>query len=96
MAVTGGGLGPIYQKVLSNITPKRKRGQVFGWTSTFSGIGNMASSLVAGWFIYIFGTRGVFYSGAILTLLLVPVMQIMLKKILNQPYYRANTAKKQE
>ena len=93
MAVTGGGLGPIYQKVLSNITPKRKRGQVFGWTSTFSGIGNMASSLVAGWFIYIFGTRGVFYSGAILTLLLVPVMQIMLKKILNQPYYRANAGK---
>ena len=93
MAITGGGLGPIYQKVLSNITPRRKRGQVFGWTSTFSGIGNMSSSLVAGWFIMLFGTRGVFYVGALLTLLLVPIMQIMLKKILDQPYYKANAGK---
>ena len=53
----------------------------------------MSSSLVAGWLIMFCGTRGIFYIGAALTLLLVPIMQIMLKKILDQPYYKANAGK---
>ncbi|MBE6379711.1 MAG: multidrug efflux MFS transporter [Lentisphaerae bacterium] len=92
MFITGGGLGPVYQKILSNITPKRKRGQVFGWTSTFNGIGNMSSSLCAGGLIYFVGTRGIFLIGAILTLLLVPFIQTTLKKVLASTPKRKITA----
>ena len=90
MFVTGGGLGPVYQKIVSRITPKRKRGQVLGWMSTFGGIGNMASSLVAGGLIYFVGTRGIFLIGAILTLLLVPMIYTMLKKICGKSYYASD------
>ena len=92
MFITGGGLGPVYQKILSNITPKRKRGQVFGWTSTFNGIGNMSSSLCAGGLIYFVGTRGIFLIGAILTLLLIPFIQTTLKKVLASTPKRKITA----
>ena len=88
MFVTGGGLAPVYQKILSSITPKRKRGQVFGWTSTFNGVGNMSSSLVAGAIIGWIGTRGIFMTGAILTFLLIPIIMFMVKKIIRSPYYR--------
>ena len=94
MFVTGGGLGPVYQKILSRITPKRKRGQVFGWTSTFGGIGNMASSLCAGALIYFVGTRGIFWIGGVLTLLLVPVINLMLKKILQQGHFHRKKSNK--
>ena len=94
MFVTGGGLAPVFQKLLSNITPKRKRGQVFGWTSTFNGVGSMASSLVGGAIIGIIGTRGIFMTGAILTFLLIPVVTVMVKKITNSPYYRGRTSRK--
>lgn len=93
MFVTGGGLAPVYQKILSSITPKRKRGQVFGWTSTFNGVGNMSSSLVTGAIIGIIGTRGIFLLGAILTFLLIPVIMYMTKKITNSPFYRVLTTK---
>ena len=88
MFVTGGGLAPVYQKLLSNITPKRKRGKVFGWTSTFNGVGSMASSLVAGAIIGMIGTRGIFMTGAILTFLLIPIVMYMVKRIIESPYYR--------
>lgn len=94
MFVTGGGLAPIYQKLLSNITPKRKRGAVFGWTSTFNGIGSMASTLVAGALISFIGTRGIFMTGAILTFLLIPVIIVMMNKITRSSYYRARIAAK--
>ncbi len=82
MFIFGGGLAPVYQKVLSNITPRRKRGQVFGWTSTFNGVGNMASTLVAGGILYITSTRGVFYTAAVLTLLLIPLLVVMLNRVM--------------
>lgn len=94
MFVTGGGLAPVYQKLLSNITPKRKRGKVFGWTSTFNGVGSMASSLVAGAIIGMIGTRGIFMTGAILTLLLIPIVMYMVKKIIDSPYYRGKKISK--
>ncbi|MBO5922959.1 MAG: MFS transporter, partial [Lentisphaeria bacterium] len=94
MFVTGGGLAPVYQKLLSNITPKRKRGKVFGWTSTFNGVGSMSSSLVAGAIIGVIGTRGIFMTGAILTFLLIPVIIFMTKKITNSPFYRSRIAAK--
>jgi len=89
MCLAGGGLNPIFQKVLSGVTPKRKRGMVFGLSSTFNGLGTIAAALCAGGVIYIFGTRGVFYAAAILTFLLIPVSQFLLKKVKNSPYYRS-------
>lgn len=89
MFLAGGGLNPIFPKVLSGVTPKRKRGMVFGLSSTCTGLGTIAAALCAGGVIYIFGTRGVFYTAAVLTFLLIPATQFLLKKVMNSPYYRA-------
>ena len=88
MFLAGGGLNPIFQKVLSGVTPKRKRGMVFGLSSTCTGLGTMAAALCAGGVIYIFGTRGVFYASAVLTFLLIPVAVFLLKKVMKSPFYR--------
>ena len=69
----GGSLYPVLQKRLAAITPPRKRGKVFGWASTFGNSGIMLSTVLSGWTIYVFGTRGVFYAAAILTIVLIPV-----------------------
>ena len=60
MFFCGGSLYPVLQKLLSAITPPRKRGKVFGWSSTFANSGIMLSTLLSGWTIFVFGTRGVF------------------------------------
>ena len=67
-----GSLYPILQKRLAAITPPHKRGMVFGWSSTFANTGIMFSTMLSGWTIYVFGTRGVFYATAALTLVLIP------------------------
>ena len=69
-----GSLYPILQKILSAITPPRKRGKVFGWASTFGNTGIMLSTIFSGWTIFALGTRGVFLAAAILTAILIPVM----------------------
>ena len=94
MCIAGGGLQPVFQKVLSTVTPKRKRGKVFGWASTCSGIGTMAASVAAGGVIYMTNTRGVFYAAALLTFLMIPMAYFMLKKIMEQPFYQINSRKK--
>ena len=69
-----GSLYPILQKILSAITPPRKRGKVFGWASTFGNSGIMLSTIFSGWTIYALGTRGVFFAAALLTAILIPAM----------------------
>ena len=90
MMLAGGGIQPIIQKSLTNVTPKRKRGAVFGLSSTFNGVGIIAASFAAGGVIYIFDTRAVFFTAAILTFLFIPLSVFLLRKVHNSPFYRNN------
>ncbi|MBE6380804.1 MAG: multidrug efflux MFS transporter [Lentisphaerae bacterium] len=94
MFLSGGGIQPIFQKALSSVTPKRKRGTVFGFASTFNGIGTIAAAFVAGVVINYFNTRGVFYAAAILTAALIPVALFLLKIVYSSPFYRSSVNKK--
>ena len=62
--VAAGGLQPILQKQLSAITPQRKRGSVFGFSSMFSCAGGMIAALTGGWSVMLFGINGAFYVAA--------------------------------
>ena len=44
-----GGSSAVFMKLLSNTTPKRKRGAVFGYRSTAHNIGGIIASFIAGW-----------------------------------------------
>ena len=85
---------PIDQKILSGATPKRKRGAVFGWASTAQNVGIMLSTVFAGWVIFAFGTRGVFYTTAILTIVFLPVALWIVHRTMLQPFYIAHANKK--
>ena len=59
-----GGISPLLQKVLSGATPRKKRGAVFGFSSTANGVGIMISSIVSGWTFAYFSLNSIlqFYS----------------------------------
>jgi MFS family permease len=88
-----GSLFPILQKLLAAATPVRKRGKVFGWSTTFNNIGGMLSTVFSGWVIFLFGTRGVFFAAALLTLILIPVTVWGIRVITNQPFFIAHAGK---
>lgn len=86
-----GGSGAVFMKMMSNLTPKRKRGAVFGYRSTAHHIGAMAASGAAGGLVYICeDVRSVFFCGAALTLLLVPLTVWIVRYIEAQPFYKAH------
>ena len=85
MCVAGGGIQPIFQKALSCVTPKRKRGTVFGLSSTFNGLGTIGAAFCAGGVIYLFGTRAIFYTAAILTIIFIPIALSLFGKIQKSP-----------
>ncbi len=87
----GGGLFPVFQKVLAGATPQRKRGSVFGWSTTFSNVGAMMSTCFAGWVIVLFGIRGVFMTAALITIALIPISLWCITKAMNQPFYLAHS-----
>ena len=76
-----GGLDPVFQAWLSRITPEKRRGFVFGWSNTASAIGWITSPLVSGWVASQFGIRAVFFVGAGLFLLLIPLISMVVRKI---------------
>ncbi|MBR7120333.1 MAG: MFS transporter [Lentisphaeria bacterium] len=88
-----GSLYPVLQKLLSGATPQRKRGKVFGWSTTFNNVGGMLATTFSGWVIFLFETRGVFVAAAILTAILIPVTLWGTKVITNQPFYIAHAGK---
>ena len=88
-----GSLFPVLQKILSAATPQRKRGAVFGWSTTFNNIGAMLSTVFSGWVISISDARGVFIAAAILTVILLPVTLKGIKFCTRQPFYLAQTKK---
>ena len=87
-----GGSSAIFMKLMSNTTPKRKRGAVFGYRSTAHNIGSMIASCVAGWVVYSCGNvRAAFYAAAVMILLLVPLTVWIVRKAMNQPFYIAHS-----
>ena len=88
-----GSLYPILQKLLSAATPQRKRGKVFGWSTTFNNVGGMLATMVSGWVIFVFETRGVFVAASLLTVLLIPITLKGIKIITSQPFYIAHAVK---
>ena len=62
--IAAGGLPPILQKQLSAMTPKRKRGSVFGFSSAFNSSGGMLAAVIGGWCFSHISLNGVFYVAA--------------------------------
>ena len=83
-----GGSSAIFMKLMSNTTPKRKRGAVFGYRSTAHNVGSMIASFFAGWVVFICkDVRSAFYAAAILILILIPVTVWIVKRAMSQPFY---------
>ena len=89
-----GGILPVFQKILSGVTPKQKRGKVFGWATTFNGLGLIAASGVGGAIIYLMGTRATFWVAGIAVAALIPLSVKLTNKVMAMPFYIANAKKK--
>ncbi|MBO4631693.1 MAG: MFS transporter [Lentisphaeria bacterium] len=87
-----GGSSAIFMKLMSNTTPKRKRGAVFGYRSTAHNIGSMIASFFAGWVVFICkDVRSVFYAAALLMLALIPLTVWIIRRAMSQPFYIAHS-----
>ena len=87
-----GGSGAILMKLLSNTTPKRKRGAVFGYRSTAHNLGCMIAASLSGALVYLTGTvRSTFFAATAATLLLLPVMTLIVHRAMRQPFYIAHS-----
>ena len=93
MYLAAGGTYSVLQKLLSAATPKRKRGMVFGFSTTANSAGIMLSTVVAGGVIYVSGVKGVFVAAALLALMMIPCYMIVIRKIMKQPYFSAQYKK---
>ncbi len=82
-----GGIIPVFQKILSGITPQRKRGSVFGWSYSAQNTGAMLATFFSGCVIYNWGTPAVFYTAAVLTAVMIPVTLLIVSKVTHDPYY---------
>ena len=92
MLLVLGGSGAVFMKLMSNTTPKRKRGAVFGYRSTAYNVGSMIASCTAGWLVYSCGSvRSAYYGGGVLVLLLIPVTVWIVKRAMSQPFYIAHS-----
>ena len=85
LSCVAGGISPVVQKVLSQVSPKRKRGASFGFASLGGNIGAMIAAGLGGWSMAVFQLNSVFYVGAILFLLSIPVFSRLLDVALT-PY----------
>ena len=88
-----GSLFPVLQKILSAAAPQRKRGAVFGWSTTFNNVGGMLSTILSGWIISISDARGVFIMAAVLTFILLPFAIKGINFAVKQPYTKAHSTK---
>jgi len=87
-----GGSSAVFMKLMSNTTPKRKRGAVFGYRSTAHNIGGIIASFIAGWVVFMCkDVRSAFYMAAVLLLLLIPVTIWIVRRAMSQPFYIAHS-----
>ena len=69
-----GGLQPVLQKVLSSVTPPRKRGSVFGFASSAQSIGTMLAAVLSGAVMSALSISGVFCIAGLLFVIALPVI----------------------
>jgi len=74
MTFCAGGLDPLFQTWLAKETPAEKRGAVFGWSATARSTGWFIAPLVSGLVASGFGIRAIYFCGAGLYVLLVPLI----------------------
>ena len=72
--VATGGIEPVLQRLLSRITPKERRGGVFGFAMTCRMLGTMFGSMASGAIYYFWGADTVFYGGGVLFVLVMPLV----------------------
>lgn len=85
--IAAGGFHPVLQKVLSTVTPKRKRGVVFGFSSCMNSSGVMLSALIGGYIYMCTTVNGVFYTTAAAQLLSLPILMTLLNIATRRPRF---------
>ncbi len=90
--LAAGGISPLLQKVLSGATPRKKRGSVFGFSSTANGIGIMAASIVSGWVFAHSSINSIFYIAGILCILVIPLILSFFRIVRRDAYYRSHVS----
>ena len=91
--IAAGGFHPVLQKVLSTVTPKRKRGVVFGFSSCMNSSGVMLAALLGGYIYMCTTINGVFYVTAAAQLLSLPILMVLLNIATRRPRFRRRRRK---
>ena len=86
--IAAGGFHPVLQKALALITPKRKRGAVFGFSSCMNSSGVMLAALLGGYIYMCTTINGVFYVTATAQLLSLPVLIYGINLAMRRPRFR--------
>jgi DHA1 family multidrug resistance protein-like MFS transporter len=81
MTFCAGGLDPLFQSWLARETPPEKRGAVFGWSATARSAGWFIAPLVSGLVASGYGIRAIYFVGALLYLLLLPLVSWVVKQL---------------
>ena len=76
-----GGMQPVLLKLLASVTPQNQRGSAFGFGTCFLCLGGMLSAMLAGWSMMWTSVSGVFYIGAVLLLIMIPVFTGLIRKV---------------
>ncbi len=76
-----GGMQPVLLKLMASVTPQDQRGAAFGFGTCFLCLGGMLSALFAGWAMMWTSLDGVFYIGAVLLLVMIPVFTWQIRKV---------------
>jgi len=75
-----GGVQPLLQKLLANLTPQEQRGSAFGVGTCVMCLGGVISAVLAGWCVMAFSLNSVFYAAALISLLSIPIMVPVIRK----------------
>jgi len=81
MTFCAGGLDPLFQSWLSRETPPEKRGAVFGWSATARSTGWFVAPLMSGLVASGYGIRAIYFVGALLYVLLLPLIAWVAKQL---------------
>lgn len=81
MTFCAGGLDPLFQSWLARETPPEKRGAVFGWSATARSAGWFIAPLMSGLVAAGYGIRAIYFVGAFLYILLLPLISWVAKQL---------------
>ena len=81
MTFCAGGLDPLFQSWLARETPPEKRGAVFGWSATARSAGWFIAPLLSGLVAEGYGIRAIYFVGAFLYILLLPLISWVVKQL---------------